>query len=146
MGFKVTDKEGAVTYYCYIVLVFCFKVAAQVLGQVLKPVISFLIQNGIPVVLYIDNGLLVGPSKARVIRRDKFALDFFDKSGLLISIDKPSLPGDASTRVEFLGVFIDTELMCVFAFPIHLSVVTSRCVTVVDVQGDECGIKDPHVL
>jgi hypothetical protein len=65
---------------------------------------------------------------------------------LLISIDKPSLPGDASTRVEFLGVFIDTELMCVFAFPIHLSVVTSRCVTVVDVQGDECGIKDPHVL
>jgi hypothetical protein len=60
MGFKVTDEEGAVTYYCYVVLVFGLKVAAQVLGRVLKPVISFLIQNGIPMTLYIDDGLLVG--------------------------------------------------------------------------------------
>jgi hypothetical protein len=115
MGFKVTDKEGAVTYYCYVVLVLGFKVAAQVLGRVLKPVISFLIQNGIPVTLYIDDGLLVGPSKARVIRRYEFALDVFDKAGLLISFDKSSLPEDASTWVEFLGVCIDTECMCIFA-------------------------------
>jgi hypothetical protein len=83
MGFKVTDEEVTITYYCYVVLVFRFKVAAQVLGQVLKPVISFLIQNRIPVTLYIDDGLLVGPSKARVVRRYKFALDVFDKAFLL---------------------------------------------------------------
>jgi hypothetical protein len=81
MGFKVTDEEGTITYYCYVVLVFGFKVAAQVLGRVLKPVISVLIQNGIPVTLYIDDGLLVGPSKARLVRRYKFALDVFDKAG-----------------------------------------------------------------
>jgi hypothetical protein len=81
MGFKVGDEEGTITYYCYVVLVFGFKVAAQVLGRVLKPVISFLIQNGIPVTLYIDDGLLVGPSKARVVRRYKFTLDVFDKAG-----------------------------------------------------------------
>jgi hypothetical protein len=80
-------------------------------------VISFLIQNGIPVVLNIDNGLLVGLSKARIIRRYKFALDVFDMAGLLISIEKLSLPKDASTRVEFLGVFMDTELMCLYASP-----------------------------
>jgi hypothetical protein len=67
------------------------------------------------VTLYIDDGLLVGPSKARVIRRYKFALDVFDKAGLLISFEKSSLPEDASTRAEFLGVCIDTERMCVFA-------------------------------
>jgi hypothetical protein len=78
-------------------------------------VISFLIQNGIPVTLCIDDGLLVGPSKARVIRRYKFALDVFNKAGLLISFEKSSLPEDASTRVEFLGVCIDTERMCIFA-------------------------------
>jgi hypothetical protein len=105
MGFMVTYKEGAVTYYCYVVLVFGFKVAPQVLGRVLKPVISFLIQNRIPVVWYLDNGLLVGPSKARVIRRYKFALDVFDKAGLLISFEKSSIPEDASTGVKFLGVF-----------------------------------------
>jgi hypothetical protein len=115
MGFKVVDEEGTITYYFNVVFVFGFKVAAQVLGRVLKPVISFLIQNRIPVTLYIDDGLLVGPSKARVVRRYKFALDVFDKAGLLISFEKSSLPEDASTRVEFLGVFIDTLRMCVFA-------------------------------
>jgi hypothetical protein len=115
MGFKVADEEGTIMYYCYVVLVFGFKVAAQVLGRVLKPVISFLIQNGIPVTLYIDDGLLVGPSKARVVRRYKFALDVFDKAGLLISFEKSSLPEDASTSVEFLGVCIDTLSMCVYA-------------------------------
>jgi hypothetical protein len=80
-------------------------------------VISFLIQNRIPVTLYIDDGLLVGPSKARVIRRYKFALDVFDKAGLLISFEKSSLPEDASTRVEFLGVCVETVRMCVFASP-----------------------------
>jgi hypothetical protein len=56
MGFKITDKNGVVTYYCFVVLVFGLNIAAQVLGRVLKPVICFLIQNGIPIVLYIDDG------------------------------------------------------------------------------------------
>jgi hypothetical protein len=55
-------------------------------------VISFLIQNGIPVTLYIDDGLLVGPSKARVVGRYKFALDIFDKAGILISFEKSPSP------------------------------------------------------
>jgi hypothetical protein len=36
---------------------------------------------------------------------------------LLISFEKSSLPKDASTKVEFLGVCIDTERMCVYAPP-----------------------------
>jgi hypothetical protein len=114
MGFKVIDERGIIKYYCYVVLVFGFKVAAQILGRVLKPVMSFLIQNGILVTLYIDDGLLVGPSKARVMRRYKFALGVFDKASLLISFEKLSLPEDSSTKVEFLGVCIYTECMCVF--------------------------------
>jgi hypothetical protein len=99
-------------------------------------VISFLIQNGIPVTLYIDDGLLVGPSKARVIRRYKFALDVFDKAGLLISFEKSSLPEDASTRVEFLGVCIDTERMCVFTS--SQKIVDLRAI-VATVQGQRTG-------
>jgi hypothetical protein len=41
MGFKITDKNGVVIYYCFVVLVFGLKVAAQALGRVLKSVISF---------------------------------------------------------------------------------------------------------
>jgi hypothetical protein len=117
MGLKVVDKGGIARYYCYVVLVFGFKIAAQVLGRVLKPVMSFLIQNGIPVTLYIDDGLLVGPSKDRVIRSYRFALDVFNKAGLLISFEKSSVPEEASMKVVFLGVCIDTESMCVHASP-----------------------------
>jgi hypothetical protein len=77
---------------------------------------NFLIQNGIPVTLYIDDGLLVGPSKDNVIRRYRFALDFFNKA-MLISFEKSSVPEDASTKVVILGVCIDTESMCVHASP-----------------------------
>jgi hypothetical protein len=44
MGFKITDKNGVVTYYCFVVLVFGLKVTDQVFGRMLKPVICFLIQ------------------------------------------------------------------------------------------------------
>jgi hypothetical protein len=57
----------------------------------------------------------VGPSKDRVIRRYRFALEVFNKAGLLISFKKLSVPEDASTKVVFLGVCIDTESMCVHA-------------------------------
>jgi hypothetical protein len=115
MGLKVVDTEGVTRYYVYVVLVFRFKSAAQVLGRVLKPVIIFLIQNGIPITLYIDDGLLVGPSKDRVIKRYIFALDVFNKAGLLINIEKSMVPEDANTKVMFLGVFIDTLDMCIHA-------------------------------
>jgi hypothetical protein len=115
MGFKVLDEKGITRYYCYVVLVFGFKIAAQVLGRVLKPVVSFLIQNGIPVTLYIDDGFLVGPSKDRVMRRYRFALDVFNKAGLLINFEKSTVPEDASTKVIFLGVCIETEGMWVHA-------------------------------
>jgi hypothetical protein len=35
----------------------------------------------------------------------------------MVSFEKSTIPNDASTRVEFLGVLIDTEWMCVFAAP-----------------------------
>jgi hypothetical protein len=67
------------------------------------------------VTLYIDDGLLVGPSKDRVMRRYRFALDVFHKAGLLINFEKSTVPEDASTKVIFLGVFIDTVGMCIHA-------------------------------
>jgi hypothetical protein len=69
MGFQVKQPDGSVKYYYFVVLVFGLKVAAQILGRVLKPVIIFLLQNGIPIVVYIDDGRLTGPTKERTIQR-----------------------------------------------------------------------------
>jgi hypothetical protein len=41
MGFQVIDEDGQVSYYCFVVLVFGLKVAAQVLCRVLKPSVPF---------------------------------------------------------------------------------------------------------
>jgi hypothetical protein len=112
-GFKVVDKKGITRYYYYIVLVFGFIIAAQVLGCVIKPVVSFLIQNGIPVTLYIDDGLLVGPSKDRVMRRYRFALDVFDKAGLLINFEKSTVPEELARRLFFWGSS-STLCACIF--------------------------------
>jgi hypothetical protein len=42
-------------------------------------------------------------------------LDVFNKAGLLINVEKSMVPEDASTKVVFLGVFIDTLGMCIHA-------------------------------
>jgi hypothetical protein len=52
-----------------------------------------------------------------VIRTYKFALDVFEKAGLMVSFEKSTIPNDASTSSEFLGVLIDTKRMCVFEAP-----------------------------
>jgi hypothetical protein len=42
-------------------------------------------------------------------------LEVFNKAGLLINVEKSMVPEDASTKVVFLGVFIDTLGMCIHA-------------------------------
>jgi hypothetical protein len=115
MGFKVNREDGQVAYYCFIVLVFGLKVASQVLGRVLKPLCIFLIQNGVPVIVYIDDGLVVAPSKEKAERRFRFALEVLEKAGFLVSLEKSSKPGDAAKCIHFLGVEINSGAMCVSA-------------------------------
>ena len=76
----------------YVVLAFGLKVLGQILGRVLKPVIAHFRLNGIPVVLYVDDGRVVGRSKAEVIRRFKFVLDTLDRAGWIISAEKCTKP------------------------------------------------------
>jgi hypothetical protein len=115
MGFQVKQLDGSIKYYYFVVLVFGLKVAAQILGWVLKPVIIFLLQNGIPIVVYIDDGRLRGPTKERTIQWYKFVLDVLDKAGLTISMEKSSKPDGTAQQMEYLGVIIDSNLMCVSA-------------------------------
>jgi hypothetical protein len=115
MGFQVKQLYGVVKYYCFVVLVFGLKVAAQVLGRVMKPVCTFLLQNENLMVLYIDDGWIVGPSKERTIARYKFALDTLKKAGLTVSIEKSCAPEDASQQMKYLGVIIDLSKMYILA-------------------------------
>jgi hypothetical protein len=119
LGFQVLGRDGVVLYYCFVVLVFGLKIAAQVLGRVMKPVCTFLIQNGIPVGLYIDDGRSTGPTKERRNLRYKFALDVIEKAGLLISPEKSSNPEDMTQRVEYLGVILVETRILKFWHPLN---------------------------
>jgi hypothetical protein len=114
MGFKV-KRDGKTRYFVFIVLVFGMKVASQALARMLKPVCTFLTQNGVPIVLYVDDGRITGPTKAEAGRRFQFALDTLEKAGWQISIEKTFTLDQASTRVEFLGMEIDSASMRVHA-------------------------------
>jgi hypothetical protein len=92
-------------------------------------------QNGIPVTMYIDDGLLVGPSKDSIMRRYRFALDVFAKAGLLINFEKSTVPEDASTKVIFLGVFIDTVGMCIHASFQKVKVLREAIATMLRIYG-----------
>jgi hypothetical protein len=115
MGFAVTGADKVKKYYCYVVLVFGLCVAAQALGRLLKPLCKFLASNGVPLVLYIDDGRVTGPTKEEAGRRFKFALKTLKAAGWQISYEKSFTPEQAAQRIEFLGVEIDSVGMNVFA-------------------------------
>jgi hypothetical protein len=121
MGFKVMNEDGTYKFYVYVVLVFGLKVAAQVLGRLLKPVMSYLRQNGVPVDLYIDDGRTTSPSKKEAVCRFLFALDVQEKAGWIVSVDKCTRPEDTSQSLLFLRVMIDSVSMCVFVPPAKLA-------------------------
>jgi hypothetical protein len=76
---------------------------------------TFLLQNGILIVLYINNGWIVGPLKERTIARYKFALDTLKKAGLTVSVEKSCTPKVASQQMKYLGVVIDSSKRCILA-------------------------------
>jgi hypothetical protein len=66
VGFSIPGKRGEdETYYVYVILVFGLRTAAQVLGRLLKPLNSSLAEEGVALLVYVDDGLTTAASKAK---------------------------------------------------------------------------------
>jgi hypothetical protein len=114
VGFLIPGKGGEdETYYVYVILVFNLRTAAQVLGLLLKPLNSFLAEEGVALLVYVDDGLTTAASKAKADANYERACALYGEAGLLISVKKSDPPGSSTTRKIYLGFEIDTVDMTV---------------------------------
>jgi hypothetical protein len=117
VGFSV-DFDGVDKFYMFVVLVFGLKPAGQVLGRLVKPLISFVVASGGRLSVYIDDGRGLAKSKEKADEDYALVLCAFASAGFSVSAAKSDAVGDADRSKEYLGFIIDSESMSV-AVPGH---------------------------
>ena len=98
-------------YYRYKVLPNGIAVGPHFFVQMTKSISGYLRCNGIHIVIYIDDSLIIADSAERARRDCEFVIDTFKKCGFSINWDKSSL--QPSTTVEFLGFMLDSAKMTI---------------------------------
>ena len=92
-------------WYVWKVLPFGLSASPYFFHKVLRPVVSYLRQQGIRLVLYVDDCLILAPTECAADHCDRVVQTFLDL-GFIINYEKSDLvPG---TRKEFIGYIIDS--------------------------------------
>lgn len=101
LGFEFHNQ-----YYVWCVLPFGLSCSPYFFNKCLRPLVTFLRGQGIKVVLYVDDCLIVAPKSCITDHRD-FVLDTFQELGFVINFEKSQL--EPVTKLEFLGYIIDSN-------------------------------------
>ncbi|XP_018496867.1 uncharacterized protein LOC108864903 [Galendromus occidentalis] len=95
--------------YCWTRLPFGLKTSPRVFTKMLKPVASKLRQQGVVVIVYLDDFLLMADSPARLADHVTTTTDLLTSLGYTVNFEKSAL--SPSQRVTYLGYEIDSTTM-----------------------------------
>ena len=95
--------------YCWTRLPFGLKSSPRVFTKLLKPVVAKLRQEGIHLIVYLDDFLLIAESAAQVERQAQRACQLLEDLGYTVNAEKSCLT--ATQQVTFLGYVIDSVAM-----------------------------------
>ena len=98
-GFKWRD-----TYYQWNVLNFGSSIAPYLFTKILRPVVTYLRENGIRCILYVDDFLICG-QKGSIASDISFVISTLQKLGWQINYEKSIL--EANQYIEYLGLIIE---------------------------------------
>jgi len=93
-------------YYVWCVLPFGLTCSPYYFHKCLRPIVTFLREQGIRVVLYVDDCLVIAPLSCITDHKD-FVIQTFEDLGFVINYEKSVL--DPSTKIEFIGHLISSE-------------------------------------
>ena len=93
-------------FYVWCVLPFGLKCSPYFFHKFLRPVVCFLREQGIRVVIYVDDCLLLSEPSSITDHRD-FLLQVFEELGLHINFEKSSL--EPSCEKKFIGFLVNSQ-------------------------------------
>ncbi len=106
LAFRWRDRD-----YAFPVMAFGLSSAPRVFTKLLKPLLAYLREQGVLILNYIDDLLIVARSRAQCLLHLQWTLDLFHRVGFSIHPEKGQL--SPSRRVKFLGFIIDSQSMTV---------------------------------
>ena len=105
-------------YYVLTVLPFGLSTACYLFTKLLRPVVKHIRSQGIRIVLYIDDGIVVASGFEHATAVSKIVRDVLNKAGLVLNTEKSNfLP---STSASWLGFSIDLDKGMIFIPPIKI--------------------------
>lgn len=92
----------------------CFGLASAqwAFTKILKPVVAFLRKQGIRLIIYLDNILILNQSKKGVEKDFAATVLILETCGFLINAEK--LIGEGARKTEYLGLLIQRNFPCRF--------------------------------
>jgi hypothetical protein len=108
VGFWTRTRRGRRSFY-YVVVVFGFGPAGQLLGWMMRPILRKLSKMGIRNVMYVNNGWVIASTKEKANADYAAALYYFKGAGFIVALKKLDPVGTASQRKEYLGFLINIK-------------------------------------
>jgi len=106
--------DGIDTYMVFQYLPFGLSSAVHCITKVLKPLIAYLQRRGIPISVYIDDGIFGAQDPASWERVWAIIYDTIHKAGWTIESEKSNKEFMGSMSKHYLGFCINTKLMKIF--------------------------------
>ncbi len=115
LGAKFVDENGKTVYVRYKVLPFGLASAVHAITKIFKPITSYLNIKGLRASIYIDDGRIVSSSRKQAELDRIFTYTVVTKAGWAIAALKSDARDQASQKKKYLGFWIDSLSMKVYA-------------------------------
>jgi hypothetical protein len=88
VGFCAPGVDGKERFYICVVAVFVLGPAGQLLGRVMKPILTYLALIGIRNMMYVDDGRVNAATNDRADRDYAITIEVFSKAGFTVAIGR----------------------------------------------------------
>ena len=111
LGVSVLSQDGSPRFFVYCVLPFGIAPAAAIMTRLAKPLIAFLVRQGVRISIYIDDVKINASSLDLLAQHFSLTVSVFERAGFVVAADKSDTRADFSQRKLFLGFIMDSVSM-----------------------------------
>lgn len=109
----------------YVSMPFCLGPAPRVFTKLLKPIVGFLLQQGLRLVVYLDDILIIGHSREEAQEAVKQVVGLLESLGFVIQEEKSVR--EPSQSLEYIGLMIDTISMSCILHQKKKEILVEQC-------------------
>ncbi|XP_066429301.1 uncharacterized protein [Eleutherodactylus coqui] len=117
--------EGEIRHFQFVCLPFGISSAPRIFSKVVMEMVAFLRNQGVMIIPYLDDFLLVADSPSTLRSHLESTLQLFKELGWIVNESKSNM--EPETRKKFLGVILDSSLQNSSLPPLRKHLIIEEC-------------------